>query len=103
MMRYIISSTMDRHNALELNAKLLKYVLRCQMSAFLLYRKPSSNFSITPDVEMARRNFARLFKQADVCEVLPIPALGIVRSTYPLNPFPIPPSHRSIVMQTGQR
>ena len=106
MKRYydaLISSTMDRHNALELNAKLLKYVLRCQVSAFLLYRKPSSNFSITPDVEIARRNCIRLFKQADVCEVLPIPALGIVRSTYPLNPFPIPPSHRAIVMQTGQR
>lgn len=99
----LISSTMDRKDAPELNGSLLNYILRCQISDYLLYRKPSRNFSITPDVEMARKNFARLFKQCDVCEVLPVPALGIVRSTYPLNPFPIPPSQRSIVMQTGQQ
>ena len=94
---------MDRQDAFELNGKLLKYILRCQMSDYLLYRKASPNFSITPDVEMARKNFARLFKQCDVCQALPVPAVGIVRSTYPLNPFPIPPSQRSIVMQTGQQ
>lgn len=106
MKRYydtLISSTMDCQDAYELNEKLLKYILRCQMSDYLLYRKASLNFNITPDVEKARKNFARLFKQCDVCEVLPIPALGIIRSTYPLNLFPITPSQRSIVMQTGQQ
>src|SRR5271169_5213909 len=99
----LISSTMDRQDAFELSGNLLKYILRCQMSDYLLYRKASPTFIITPDVETARNNFARLLKQCDVCKVLPIPALGIVRSTYPLNPFAIPPSQRSIVMQTGQQ
>ena len=99
----LLSVTMDAPDALALSTKVLKYILRCQMSDNYLYHKPTANIKITSTIERARKNFGRLLKQCDVCNVLPVPALGIIRYTYPLAPFPIQPAQRSYIMQTGQQ
>ena len=68
-------STVDAPDAFVLCVKVLKYILRCQMSDPVLYHKATSDIEITSVIETARKNFGRLFKQ---CDLLPVPALGIV-------------------------
>src|SRR5579859_7304270 len=96
----VSSSSVDVANAKEMNIKILQFVLRSQMSDFRLYNDPCDKLAINEDLQRARINFARLYKQCDVMAILPRPELGIVRYTLPLNPFPLPKSIRNATQST---
>src|SRR5271169_242 len=88
----IVGGAVDADLAHDWSIKNLQYILRSQMSDIRLYRS-SSVASSTNELEAARDagiNFARLYKQCDPLNILPSPALGIIRSTYPMAPLPIP-------------
>ena len=96
----ISSTSVDVADAKDMNIKILQFVLRSQMSDVRLYHKPCDKLAIDEDMQRARINFARLYKQCDVMAILPRPELGIVRHTLPLNPFPIPKSIRKAMRST---
>jgi hypothetical protein len=90
-------NALDLNRAHDMSLKNLLYILRCQMSEERLYR-PLTEVAGTEDynaVRIARLNFARLYKQCDVVNILPKPALGLIRSSYPMSPLPIPSHTRS--------
>jgi hypothetical protein len=92
----VLERASDADCAHDMSIKNLQYILRCQMSDIRLYR-PSSGTSLTSEPDpgsTARLNFARLYKQCDPLNILPSPALGIIRSTYPMAPLPIPSQMR---------
>ena len=88
------SSAVDISRARELNVKILRYILRAQMSDIRLYHHQTDSFNLDECAMSARRNFGRLFRQCDITKILPVPELGIVRTSLPLNPMPIPASLR---------
>ena len=96
----VSSSSVDVPNAKEMNIKILQFVLRSQMSDVRLYNDPCDKLAIDEDLERARINFARLYKQCDIMAILPRPELGIVRYTLPLNPFPLPECIRNATQLT---
>jgi hypothetical protein len=92
-------NALDSNRAHDMSLKNLLYILRSQMSEERLYR-PLSGVAGTEDyddVRIAQLNFARLYKQCDVVNILPKPALGLIRSSYRMSPLPIP-SHTRITM-----
>ena len=92
-------NALDSNRAHDMSLKNLLYILRCQMSEERLYR-PLSGVAGTGDydaVRLAKLNFARLFKQCDVVHILPTPALGLIRSSYPMAPVPIPKTSLPVV------
>ena len=92
-------NALDSNRAHDMSLKNLLYILRCQMSEERLYR-PLSGVAGTEDydaVRISQLNFARLYKQCDVVNILPTPALGLIRSSYPMAPLPIP-SHTQSTM-----
>jgi hypothetical protein len=99
----ITSDSVDLANAKHMNLKILQFVLRCQMSDIRLYHVPCGKLVIDEDLQRARINFARLYKQCDVMAILPRPEPGIVRYTLPLNPFPLPKSVRKATQSTFRR
>jgi len=96
----VSSSGVDVVNAKEMNIKILQFVLRSQMSDIRLYHNPCDKFAVDEDLQRARINFARLYKQCDVMAILPRPELGVVRYTLPLHPFPLPKSIRNPTQST---
>lgn len=54
-------------------------------------------------VQLAKLNFARLYKQCDVLDILPKPAPGLIRSSYPMAPLPIPSHSRNVLMEMLDR
>jgi hypothetical protein len=90
-------NALDSNRAHDMSLKNLLYILRCQMSEERLYR-PLTGVASTEDydtVRIAQLNFARLYKQCDVANILPKPALGLIRSSYRMSPLPIPSHTRS--------
>ena len=98
-------NALDSNRAHDISLKNLLYILRCQMSEERLYR-PLTGVAGTGDydaVRIAKLNFARLYKQCDVVDILPKPALGLIRSSYPMAPLPIPSHTRTAVAEMVAR
>jgi hypothetical protein len=55
------------------------------------------------DLGTAKLNFAKLYKQCDVLNNLPSPALGIIRTSFPMAPHPIPLVTSTTLHETLQR
>ena len=91
----------DNFLAHDLNIKLLQYVLRVVMSDYQLYNKRTSTFDIPDEVQQAKVNFSRLFRQCDVTDCIAQPELGIVRSEMGYYPFPIPTRMRSSTIENA--
>jgi hypothetical protein len=68
-----------------------------------LYHKHTPKLSISAAGESARKNFASLLRQCDVVNILPATPLGIVRTLYPFNVFPIPPRPYKSIKRTARR
>jgi len=92
-------NALDSNRAHDLSLKNLLYILRCQMSEMQLYRTLTgvAGRGDYDAVRTAQLNFARLYKQCDVANILPKPALGLIRSSYRMSPLPIPSHTRSIM------
>jgi hypothetical protein len=89
---HVASSAVDISLARDLNIEILRYILRAQMSDIRLYHHQTNTFELDESAISARQNFGRLFRQCDVTKTLPLPELGIVRTSLPLNPMPLPRS-----------
>src|SRR5277367_1107528 len=101
----VIENALASNRANDMSLKNILYILRCQMSEERLYR-PLSGAVDTPDyngVQFARVNFARLYKQCDVLDILPAPALGLIRSSYPMALLPVPSHTQSDVAEMLDR
>ena len=101
----VVDDVMDSNRAHDMCLKNLLYILRCQMSDERFYR-PFTGLAGTGDydtVRLAKLNFARLYRQCDVLNILPAPALGLIRSSYRMAPLPIPKQLRAALVDTIQR
>lgn len=101
----VIENALDSNDANDMSLRNLLYILRCQMSEERLYR-PSSEVLGTGEydvIQLAKSNFARLYKQCDVLDILPKPALGLLRSSYPMAPLPIPSHSRNALAEMLDR
>src|SRR5271168_868266 len=101
----VTENALDSNCARDMALKNLLYTLRCQMSEERLYR-PLSGVAGTGDydaVRIAKLNFAKLYKQCDIVDILPRPALGLIRSSYPMAPLPIPSHSRTAVAEMVAR
>jgi hypothetical protein len=105
--RYIYASlvehALDIDRARDMSVKNLLYILRVQMSDERFYNPSTVETTMVDDVNTARLNFAKLYKQCDVLSILPSPALGIIRTSYPMAPLPIPPDTRTAFGETLER
>src|SRR5436305_8800601 len=101
----VVEGALDADFGHSMSIKNLQYILRCQMSDIRLYRPSSGRSSESePDpVGTARINFARLYKQCDPLNILPSPALGIIRSAFPMAPLPIPTQVRKHLTTIGRQ
>src|ERR1700737_788781 len=88
--RSIVDHALDINQANDMCLKNLHYILRVQMSDERFYRPSTGEITTVGDVGAAKLNFAKLYKQCDVLDNLPSPALGIVRTSFPMAPHPIP-------------
>jgi hypothetical protein len=85
----IAPSAVDTLLAKDLGANILMYILRAQLSQVDMYYPGDT---AEPIVGSAQSNFARLYRQYDLLYLLPRPDLGVMRSSFPLNPMPTPAS-----------
>jgi hypothetical protein len=99
----IIDHALDIDRANDMCVKNLHYILYIDMSDERLYRPSAGETTTIDDVGTAKLNFAKLYKQCDVLDVLPSPALGVIRTNYPMAPLPIPPETRTALRETLQR
>ena len=103
--RSVVDDAMDSNRANDLCLKNLLYILRCQMSDERFYR-PLTGVTGTGDydiVRLAKLNFAKLYRQCDVLDILPVPALGLIRSSYRMAPLLIPKWLRPRLADTIER
>ena len=91
----------DNFLARDLNIKLLQYVLRVVMSDYQIYNKCTTTFDVPDEVQQAKVNFSRLFRQCDVTDCIAQPELGIVRSEMGYYPLPIPSRIRSSTIENA--
>ena len=101
--RSIVDHALDINQANDMCLKNLHYILRVQMSDERFYRPSTGEITTVGDVGAAKLNFAKLYKQCDVLDNLPSPALGIVRTSFPMAPHPIPLETRTTLRETLQR
>ena len=101
----VVDDVMDSNRANDMCLKNLLYILRCQMSDERFYR-PLTGLAGNADydtVRLAKLNFAKLYRQCDVLNILPEPALGLIRSSYRMVPLPIPKQLRAVLVDTIKR
>lgn len=97
----LLPHVVDNYLARDLNIRLLQYVLRVVMSDYQIYNKCTSTFDVPPEVQQAKVNFSRLFRQCDLTDCIAQPELGIVRSEMGYYPLPIPTSTRSSTIENA--
>jgi hypothetical protein len=99
----IADHVLDINRANDMCVKNLLYILRIQLFDQRFYRASTGETTTANDISTAKLNFARLYKQCDVVEVLPSPALGVIRTSYPMAPLPIPLEIRTALRETLEK
>ena len=97
----LLPHVVDNFLARDLNIKLLQYVLRVVMADYRIYNKCTSTFDVPHEVQQAKVNFSRLFRQCDVTDCIAQPELGIVRSEMGYYPLSIPARTRSSTIENA--
>jgi hypothetical protein len=99
----LVEHALDINRANDMSVKILLYILRVQMSDERFYSPLTGETTTVDDVDAAKLNFTKLYKQCDVLDILPSPALGLIRTIYPMAPLPIPLDTRTSLGETLQR
>ena len=101
----VVDDVTNSNRANDMCLQNLLYILRCQMSDERFYR-PLNGLADTGDYDtvcLAKLNFAKLYRQCDVLNILPAPALGLIQSSYRMAPLPTPKKLQAALVDTIKR